>query len=83
MKDCQTGEARLKRFLPPDVKVAHKTGTLPGVVNDAGIIFTKKKDYILAIFINKLNFTNKPYVAIGENIIAKISHEIYKIINHT
>jgi beta-lactamase class A len=52
MKDCQTGEARLKRFLPSDVKVAHKTGTLPGVVNDAGIIFTKKKDYILAIFIN-------------------------------
>lgn len=39
MLRCQTGERRLKGDLPPGVRVAHKTGTIGGTVNDAGIIF--------------------------------------------
>lgn len=77
MKACQTGEARIRRFLPENVKVAHKTGTMPGIVNDAGIVFTPRKDYILVIFINELEYENQPYVAIGEDLIAEISREIY------
>ena len=39
MRRCQTGEGALKGMLPPDVAVAHKTGTLAEVVaNDVGII---------------------------------------------
>jgi beta-lactamase class A len=30
---------RLPRLLPDDVQVAHKTGNLPGVVNDVGILY--------------------------------------------
>ncbi len=39
MLRCQTGERRLKGDLPAGVRVAHKTGTIGGTVNDAGIIF--------------------------------------------
>lgn len=77
MKNCQTGSARIKRFLPPNVKVAHKTGTMPGVVNDAGILFTPKGDYILVMFINGLDYGTQSYVAIGEDLIAQISKTIY------
>ncbi|MHB1328425.1 MAG: class A beta-lactamase, partial [Gemmatimonadales bacterium] len=39
MYRCETGDARIKGLLPPDVRVAHKTGTLGlGVAADVGII---------------------------------------------
>jgi beta-lactamase class A len=38
LKRCRTGENRLRGLLPPATVVAHKTGTLGGVVNDVGII---------------------------------------------
>ena len=39
MYRCQTGQARIKGLLPPDVRVAHKTGTLGlGVAADIGVI---------------------------------------------
>jgi len=77
MKSCQTGGARIKRFLPENVKVAHKTGTMPSVVNDVGIVFTPKGDYVLVVFVNGINYEKQPYVSIGEDIIARISKEIY------
>ncbi|HXG26149.1 MAG TPA: serine hydrolase [Candidatus Binatia bacterium] len=39
MKRCQTGAGRLKGLLPPGTTVAHKTGTLGGTINDAGVIY--------------------------------------------
>ncbi len=39
MLRCQTGEKRIKGQLPPHTKVAHKTGTIGGTVNDSGIIY--------------------------------------------
>ena len=38
MARCETGKARIRGMLPPGTKVAHKTGTFPGTVNDVGII---------------------------------------------
>jgi beta-lactamase class A len=38
------------RGLPPGTYVANKTGHLEGITNDAGIIYTKKGNYILSIF---------------------------------
>jgi beta-lactamase class A len=38
LKRCRTGENRLRGLLPSSTEVAHKTGTLGGVVNDIGII---------------------------------------------
>ena len=39
MLACQTGERRIKGDLPRQIKVAHKTGTIGGTVNDSGIIY--------------------------------------------
>lgn len=38
LKRCRTGENRLRALLPPGTELAHKTGTLGGVINDVGII---------------------------------------------
>jgi beta-lactamase class A len=37
---------RLPRFLPPGVRVAHKTGTLSGVRNDAGILYARDDSHV-------------------------------------
>ncbi len=39
LKRCRTGENRLRGLLPASTDVAHKTGTLGGVVNDVGILY--------------------------------------------
>jgi len=38
MRRCETGQARLKGILPQGTEVAHKTGSIGGTTNDAGII---------------------------------------------
>ena len=42
----QTLNDRLPRFLPPGTRVAHKTGTLSGFRNDAGIIYVDDKQHV-------------------------------------
>lgn len=42
----QTLNDRLPRFLPPGTRVAHKTGTLGGVRNDAGIIYVDDAQHV-------------------------------------
>jgi beta-lactamase class A len=39
LKRCRTGAARIPGLLPGGTVVAHKTGTLGGVVDDVGIIY--------------------------------------------
>ena len=34
---------------PPDVRVAHKTGELDGILNDAGIVYAPRGGFILAV----------------------------------
>lgn len=38
MARCKTGTKRVKALLPPGTPWAHKTGTLPGISNDAGVL---------------------------------------------
>lgn len=40
---------RIPKYLPEGVEVAHKTGELGFVKHDAGIVFSKKGDYILVL----------------------------------
>ena len=44
----QQGE-RLQRYLPSDIKIAHKCGDLDNLENDGGIIWTGNKAYILVV----------------------------------
>ncbi len=48
--DQAWGPNEIPRYLPPDVKVAHKTGSEDDVRNDAAIIYAPARDYVLAIF---------------------------------
>ena len=45
---------RIPRYLPKDVKVAHKTGLERGVVHDAGIIFSSKGDCVVCVLTKKV-----------------------------
>ena len=47
----QQGE-RLQRYLPSDIKIAHKCGDLDNLENDGGIIWLGGKAYILVILTN-------------------------------
>ncbi len=37
---------RLPRYLPPGTPCAHKTGTLPGIRNDSGIIYAGDNSHV-------------------------------------
>jgi beta-lactamase class A len=39
MKRCRTGPGRIRGLLPRDTEVAHKTGSMGGVLDDVGIIY--------------------------------------------
>ncbi len=59
----QQFNVRLSRFLPPGVKVAHKTGTIGGIRNDSGIIMLGESNHvILTIFTewDEAPYWNKP-----------------------
>ncbi|HEX7741033.1 MAG TPA: serine hydrolase [Sphingobium sp.] len=54
MARCKTGKARLVAMLPPGTPVAHKTGTLNGIGNDAGIVtLPNGRMFAISVFIMK------------------------------
>lgn len=65
---------RLTVLLSKDVKVAHKTGNLIGVVHDVGIVFAKRP-YIIVVM-------SKDVVSdeAANNAIARISKMVYDYI---
>jgi beta-lactamase class A len=75
MERCQTGKARIKGMLPQGTDVAHKTGSMGGVVNDVGIITLPGKAGHVALSV----FTKGSYrpEEISEKAIAEISRTIY------
>lgn len=76
MSRCQTGDYRISKYLPwGKSDVAHKTGSLPGIRNDAGIITIRDsgEQYILTCFTKEAadNFA-------AEETIAKVSKSVYE-----
>lgn len=63
---------RIPRYLPKNLTIAHKTGTLQGVIHDVGIVFTDKQDYIICV----LTKGAKTYQA-AKLCIASISEFVY------
>jgi beta-lactamase class A len=43
---------RIPRLLPPGTIVAHKTGNLPGVVNDVGIVYGGEQIFVVAVLVD-------------------------------
>lgn len=76
MLRCQTGERRLRGDLPPRVRVAHKTGTIGGTVNDAGIIFLPYNLGRIAITVFVKNADEEKTEDV-EDVIAQIARFVY------
>jgi beta-lactamase class A len=75
MLRCETGAARLKGLLPPDIPVYHKTGSLGiGVTNDVGIIDLPDAGHlVVAVFVKEATRD----VASQERTIAQIARAAY------
>ncbi len=52
---------RLPRLLPDEIRVAHKTGNLPGIVNDVGILYGPTSTVAIAALIS--DTSNEPAAA--------------------
>ncbi|MCF7869948.1 MAG: class A beta-lactamase-related serine hydrolase [Candidatus Omnitrophica bacterium] len=67
---------RIAYFLPEEIEVAHKTGLERGVVHDAGIIYGKKKDFIICVLTKDVRNYSK-----AKEFIANISQLSYNLLN--
>ncbi|MGD9569130.1 MAG: serine hydrolase [Sedimentibacter sp.] len=81
MKSCQTN-TRIPRWLPENVSIAHKTGTLDRIANDVGIVYTDEADYIIVVFYNGNKADDEFYKknvkgTFGDKFIADISRDLY------
>lgn len=76
MTDTTTGPKRIKSVLPDGATLAHKTGTMPGVVNDVGIITSPdgKQHLLLAIVTKGRKVSTTDDV---EAVIATTAKKIY------
>ncbi len=63
---------RLPRYLPPTVPVAHKTGDLPGVRHDAGLVEGPAGPYIIVVMLTDLADEEA-----GVEWIARLSQAVY------
>ena len=75
MRNCQTGEGRIKGGLPPGTPVAHKTGTIAGTVNDCGIITLPDGQGHLILTVLTKNFPGETEGV--EAIIARVARFAY------
>jgi len=60
---------RIPKYMPVEIIVAHKTGLERGVCHDAGIVFTKKGDFLICV----LTKHNLPNSLLAKEFIARIS----------
>jgi beta-lactamase class A len=86
-KDCKQMISILKdqifneiipKYLPKEVSVAHKTGSITGVHHDAGIVYLPNgESYVLILLSKNLKDFEK-----GTDQLAKISESIYNYVNN-
>ncbi len=77
LRRCRTGQARLKGMLPEGTEVAHKTGSMPGVINDVGIVALPDGagHVAVAVFVKEGTEPEKMERAIAE--IARAAHDYF------
>lgn len=76
MRETETGLDRLRGNLPQDITIAHKTGTMPGTLNDVGIITSPDGKHHIAI----AAFTKgaqRNQESRQEGVIAEIARAVY------
>jgi beta-lactamase class A len=67
---------RLPSMLPESVKVAHKTGNLPGVVNDVGLLYGPNSTVAVAVLIS--DTTNEAAAATVIARVALVAHSYFE-----
>lgn len=71
--EAQKFNDKIPKYLPGNVRVAHKTGSITGVEHDSGIIFLPDgRKYVLVVLSKELENSEK-----GKETIGKISKLIY------
>lgn len=75
MDRCETGKSRIKGLLPQGAEVAHKTGSLGGVVNDVGVLTLPGDAGHVALAV----FTKGSYrpEEVSERAIAEVARTVY------
>jgi beta-lactamase class A len=75
MRNCRTGPQRLKGMLPAGTVVAHKTGSISGLVNDIGIISLPDNvgSIAIAAFVKGKGPAQEPY----EQVIAHAARYVF------
>ena len=68
----QQMEDRLPALLPPNARVAHKTGEIAGVRNDVGIVYTQEATWVVAVFSRDADEGE------ATAVIAKLSKRLYE-----
>ena len=72
---CETGKSRIKGMLPQGTDVAHKTGSLGGVVNDTGILtLPGDAGHVALSVFTKASFKTEEA---SEKAIAEIARTVY------
>src|SRR5205823_5539827 len=66
---------RIPRLLPASAVVAHKTGNLPGVVNDAGIVYAGDVAFVIAVLVDGTASEGEAAYTIAD--LAKLSYEYF------
>ena len=72
MHNTPTSSKRIKGALPAGVRVEHKTGGMPGVINDAGIITLPggKGHIAIAAFLKAVKNVDEAEITIAETALA-------------
>ena len=63
---------KIPLLLPPDVRIANKTGEVSGVRHDAALVLLEKNPYVICIFSRELRDE-----VMADRIIARISREVF------
>jgi beta-lactamase class A len=69
-----TDRSKLARLLPPDAKIAHKSGWYDGVANDVGIVTV---DRVLARWVIAVFTEGLPDAETGNQLVAAVSKAVY------
>ncbi|MFT4257144.1 MAG: class A beta-lactamase [Pseudoxanthomonas sp.] len=81
LRDCRTGQARLKGMLPDGTPVAHKTGSVDDVANDVGVISlpANKGDVVIAVFVKSAQDDAAKDKAIAQ--VARAVHDYFLFVD--
>jgi beta-lactamase class A len=76
MIDTPTGVRRIKSAVPAGSVVAHKTGTMPGTVNDAAIVTSPDgKDHVVIVIFSKAGTSPEKK---REDDVAEVSRKVWR-----